>query len=101
MLKGELPHKNIGTIHNFQGAEFLVIIFSCVVFRKEDSAFFIDRQPNLLNVAISRAKELFIMVGSEERLKNTHYFGIAIDYIKQNGLFTRASEWESDRQSAN
>ncbi|MGI2909745.1 AAA domain-containing protein [Tolypothrix sp. VBCCA 56010] len=54
----------MGTIHTFQGGEKSVIILSTRQCRKEDSLWFINRRPNLLNVAVSRARELFILVGN-------------------------------------
>ncbi|NIA12406.1 MAG: ATP-binding domain-containing protein [Nitrospiraceae bacterium] len=67
-LKGALKAKKIGTIHKFQGQEAPVVIMSTVV-QGNDSTTFIGVKPNLLNVAISRAKRLFIMVGSSKKLK--------------------------------
>ncbi|OMH41078.1 AAA domain-containing protein [Desulfurobacterium indicum] len=85
-LKGLLESKKIGTVHKFQGQEAPVVIMSTVV-QKNDSTTFIDAKPNLLNVAISRAKHLFIMVGNSKRLKDTNYFGKALEFIRDNGRF--------------
>jgi DNA polymerase III delta prime subunit len=84
-LKELLPKGKIGTVHKFQGQEALVVIMSTVV-QEGDSTSFIDAKPNLLNVAISRAKHLFIMVGSKEVLKNTNYFGRALKKIEREGI---------------
>lgn len=61
-------NKKIGTIHKFQGSEFKVIIFSSVVSGENDSLFFINKDPSLVNVAISRAKELFILIGDKNKI---------------------------------
>jgi hypothetical protein len=58
----------IGTLHKFQGAEFNVIIFSAVIFAPGDSTWFLNSKPNLLNVAVSRAKHLFITCGNFQKL---------------------------------
>lgn len=59
----------IGTIHQFQGVGFEVIIFSPVIFKEKDSSAFMNNHPNMLNVAVSRAKQQFIVVGNHHRLK--------------------------------
>ncbi len=52
-----------GTVHTFQGAERPVIIFSPVYSYSGKGAYFFDRGPNMLNVALSRAKDSFLVVG--------------------------------------
>jgi hypothetical protein len=59
----------IGTIHQFQGVGFEVIIFSSVIFEQNDSPAFLNSRPNMLNVAVSRAKQQFIVVGNYHKLK--------------------------------
>lgn len=102
-LSDLIPGSHIGTIHKFQGSEYPVIIMSTVVFEKNDPVSFIDGSPNLLNVAISRAKQLFIMVGSASKLESqTRYFARALDYIKQHGLFIEGIEFdETDERRKN
>jgi len=56
----------IGTTHALQGAERPIVLFSCVT-TKEDNSDFIDRSSSLLNVAVSRAKNSFILFGDYER----------------------------------
>lgn len=94
-LKDLIPSSHIGTIHKFQGSEFSVIIMSSVVFRDTDSVSFIDGAPNLLNVAVSRAKRLFILVGSYKKLMSTtRYFSKAIEFIKNHGIFIDCVEFD-------
>jgi hypothetical protein len=53
-----------GTVHTFQGAERPVVLFSTVyAFTGSPRSFFFDRRPNLLNVAVSRAKDSFLIFG--------------------------------------
>jgi superfamily I DNA and/or RNA helicase len=55
---------DIGTVHTFQGGEKAAIIFSPYQCQKEHSFWFLNRKPNLLNTAVSRARELFVLVGN-------------------------------------
>ncbi|AZE67423.1 AAA domain-containing protein [Pseudomonas synxantha] len=58
-LDGEMT---VGTVHSFQGAERPVVIFSAVYSKHADGAF-IDRRDSMLNVAVSRAKDSFLVFG--------------------------------------
>jgi hypothetical protein len=60
---------DIGTVHNFQGGEKAAIIFSAYQCHQEHSFWFLNRKPNLLNTAVSRAKELFVLVGNVRELE--------------------------------
>lgn len=52
----------VGTVHSLQGAERPVVIFSPVYSKHEDGGF-IDRRRSMLNVAVSRAKDSFLVFG--------------------------------------
>jgi superfamily I DNA and/or RNA helicase len=56
----------IGTVHVMQGAEREIVLFSTVYGDGDVSVMFFDREnkPNLLNVAVSRAKDSFIVMGN-------------------------------------
>lgn len=60
---------DIGTVHTFQGGEKAAIIFSPYQCHQEHSFWFLNRKPNLLNTAVSRARELFILVGNVRELE--------------------------------
>lgn len=53
---------SIGTVHAFQGAERPVILFSAVYSKHADGGF-VDARPSMLNVAVSRAKDSFLVFG--------------------------------------
>jgi len=57
----------IGTIHALQGAERRVIIFSPVYSKHADDGF-IDLSPSMLNVAVSRAKDAFLVFGDMDTM---------------------------------
>ena len=75
----------MGTVHTFQGGQKSVIILSTRQCDSKDSLWFINRRPNLLNVAVSRARELFILVGNLERLRAGEYSKLLVEYIEQFG----------------
>lgn len=60
----------VGTVHALQGAERHVIIFSTVYTHKDQKNYFFDRGVNMLNVAVSRAKDSFMVIGDEALFKN-------------------------------
>ncbi|MCC5791662.1 MAG: hypothetical protein JJT82_03525 [Legionellaceae bacterium] len=64
-----LGHIPVGTIHTFQGAERSIVIFSSVYGSNNLSGKkFYDSSKNILNVAVSRAKDHFIVFGHREVL---------------------------------
>ncbi|MDZ8141134.1 MAG: AAA domain-containing protein [Nostoc sp. DedQUE04] len=77
--------KSIGTVHTFQGGQKSVIIFSTRQCQSTDSLWFINRRPNLLNVAVSRARELFILVGNLERISEGGHTRELVEYIREFG----------------
>ena len=57
----------VGTVHSLQGDERLLVLFSSVYGINDRSlGKFYDRGPNMLNVAVSRAKDAFIAFGHAE-----------------------------------
>ncbi len=60
----------IGTVHALQGAERPVILFSSTYGSNDiGNSYFFDAGVNMLNVAVSRAKDSFILFGCEEIFK--------------------------------
>lgn len=88
----------INTVHALQGAEKPIVAFSLT---QDQGGFFVDRDgPNLLNVAVSRAKDCFILFASAEVLQSakdvkaaygannktaTDPLGILIAYMNEAG----------------
>lgn len=56
----------VGTVHSLQGAERNVVIFSPVYSVGDigNRHYFFDKGSNMLNVAVSRAKDSFIVIGN-------------------------------------
>lgn len=57
----------VGTVHSLQGAEREIVLFSPVYGEGDTGTMFFDRdnKPNMLNVAVSRAKDSFIVMGNK------------------------------------
>ena len=77
---------SIGTVHKFQGSEWRVIILSTRICRRQDNVAWINRRPNLLNVAVSRAKELLILVGNLYQLERGRYTRQLVEHIQTQGV---------------
>jgi hypothetical protein len=60
----------IGTVHALQGAERPVVLFSSTYGSNDiGNSYFFDAGVNMLNVAVSRAKDSFVLFGVEEIFK--------------------------------
>lgn len=53
----------VGTVHALQGAERAIVLFSPTYGTTPPDAFY-DQAPNMLNVAVSRARDSFIVIGN-------------------------------------
>lgn len=79
LLRRELKRKGlegvtVGTVHVLQGAERRVVIFSPVYGPGEVGQMMFDRSVNMLNVAVSRAMDSFLVFGNTNVFnpKDTH-----------------------------
>jgi very-short-patch-repair endonuclease len=86
----------VDTIHKFQGDEKDIIIFSTVLSQNnyENLTFFYMNNPNLFNVAITRARAHLFVVGDREYLVNT-----GIEYLKNFVEYSFQIEGEKDAKS--
>lgn len=76
----------IGTVHALQGAERPIVLFSMVYGSDDKGTLFFDRdnKPNMLNVAVSRAKDNFIVFANTRILnkKAKTPSGILANFLK-------------------
>ncbi len=72
-----------GTVHRFQGGERNVVLFSHVIADGEPR--FLNSRVNLLNVAVSRAQQCFIFIGSLNALSRGTYTSLLKDRLLQFG----------------
>ena len=67
----QLSHIKIGTVHTFQGSERDIIVFSTVYGKNagDPKNFFFNRgETDMLNVAVTRAKKVLIILGNKNLL---------------------------------
>ena len=72
----KVDHIKLGTVHALQGAERNIVLFSSVYSNEDEGTLFFDKdnKPNMLNVAVSRARDSFILFGDTrifDETKNT------------------------------
>ncbi|CDL84197.1 AAA domain-containing protein [Xenorhabdus szentirmaii] len=83
----------IGTVHQFQGVGFEVIIYSPVIFHPLDTPNFQNDSPNMLNVVVSRAKQQLIIVGNYHRLRQAGgYLKVLADRVAEDFLLEQGSQ---------
>lgn len=79
-LRKVVPNIDISTIHKFQGREKDVIIFSTV----DNVLTEFSGDPQIINVAVSRAKNKFILVASKQEQPKGSILDDLIGYIQYN-----------------
>ncbi len=77
----------IGTVHTFQGKQALAVFF---VLGGDQSTLgaieWASRKPNLLNVAVTRARSRFYMIGDYNLWKKWPYFEVAAKQLERRKL---------------
>ncbi|WP_274557120.1 DEAD/DEAH box helicase [Streptomyces spiramyceticus] len=76
-LRGLVPYDRVGTVHTAQGKEADVVIL--VLGTHPDAAGsrrWAAAKPNLLNVAVSRAKRRLIVIGNHESWRGQRHFSV-------------------------
>ncbi len=71
------PGVTTGTVHRFQGGERPIVLFSTVVTRPR-SLGFLNERVNLVNVAVSRAREHLVVVGDPPVLEAGRCTGLLV-----------------------
>lgn len=74
---------NIGTVHTFQGKESHTVILALGCDKnKQGGAIWASSKPNLLNVAVTRAKKNLFVVGDSSIWADKLYFSDCFDNLK-------------------
>lgn len=77
--------ENCGTIHTFQGKEAneVLLVLGCDSQSRKKAADWLGKKPNIINVAVSRAKYRLGIIGDYELWENIMYVNTACKYLKQ------------------
>lgn len=72
----EWTNKHIGTVHTFQGreADTVVFILGAPLDESKGARHWAGKEPNLLNVAVTRAKRRLYVIGNLKAWENVGYF---------------------------
>lgn len=102
IIEENLKFVDVGTVHTFQGDEKDTIYMSSAITAHSSPKTFdwIKNNQELINVATTRAKKEFIMVGDFEEIrkrsnKTNDYYELA-NYVKKNGKEVELSEVKGD-----
>lgn len=99
LSEAEFDVPRIGTIEEFQGQEFDVIILStvrsCEEYLSSDIAHSLGfvASPKRLNVAISRSKSLLIVIGNPKLLCQDTYWRYVVKYCIDMGCYVGCEFW--------
>lgn len=89
-LKRKFPNfekwttRSIGTVHTFQGKEADIVYFvTGTDIDTDGAANWSCMKPNLLNVAVTRAKKAFYVVGDVDRFKEKQYYNVIQSHFER------------------
>lgn len=94
LREAEFPLPKVGTVEDFQGQEFDVVLLSTVRSSRDYIACDVEHSlgfvsnPRRLNVAISRPKALLVVIGNPALLSYDTYWRTVIGYCMENGAYT-------------
>lgn len=92
-LPADLAGKiTVGTAHRLQGAERPIILFSAVYGTGSAQAGFIDVNPELMNVAVSRAKDLLVVFAAPNRWNTGRVFSVMSRFAQRAAVEMPAAE---------
>lgn len=84
----------VGTIHTFQGkeAEAVILVLGAPQDASAGARCWAGRSPNLLNVAVSRAKRRLYVIGNHEAWKNAGAFRVLSSSIRIQPAFSSTGD---------
>ena len=82
------------TVHSFQGDERDLMIFSPVISHGVDERGFLERNPNLFNVAITRARSALVVVGDRQAALES-----GVKYLERFARYVKQIEHKTEPRS--
>lgn len=89
----------VSTVDGFQGREKDVIVLSTVRSNERGQVGFLDDWRRL-NVALTRARVLLVVVGNEDTLRNDQHWRSWIGWVKKNGAVATETGDGLDKESS-
>lgn len=75
-------NNSVGTVHTFQGKEAEIVYFVCGTDETtKGAANWSCNKPNILNVAVTRAKKDFYIIGNISLFKDKQYYSVIFKEI--------------------
>ena len=105
IIEDEIPDIECGTVHAFQGHEKRIVIYATTKYwrggNSSDFGYLLEGEisGNLLNVAVSRAREKFIIIGSRELFNSAGIYNLLYGYIQSKGYVANNPVEGYDRES--
>lgn len=110
LIKKKLPDTKkkgcaitVGTVHRLQGAERGIVIFSPVYGEDHKHGMFFDNGRNMMNVAVSRAKDSFLVFGNVSLFKpdkSSSPSGLLAKYLFEHAENDLASATQSGQSAS-
>lgn len=90
---------NIGTVHTFQGKEndTVILVLGCDS-NNEGGAVWASSKPNLLNVAVTRAKKHLFIIGDSNVWCGKPHFNKAYQALAQHNLSDKSEQTKQQQQ---
>lgn len=82
----------VGTVDGFQGQERHIICISLVRSNNRNEIGFLQ-DIRRMNVALTRAKQMLIVIGDSATLANHPFYKNFIQYVEENNAYRSAWEW--------
>ena len=79
----EIKDDSVGTVHTFQGKETDVVFILLGGNTATNSKSWVSSKPNILNVAVTRAKKRIYIIGDKNIWKKHNYFQNTINILDQ------------------
>lgn len=79
----EIKDDSVGTVHTFQGKETDVVFLLLGGNTATNSKSWVSSKPNILNVAVTRAKKRIYIIGDKNIWKKHNYFKNTINILDQ------------------
>lgn len=95
MLKDSFPENAFNnsiegmcnTVDSFQGKEFDIVIVSGVRSNPKGNLGFIQHSPSRINVSLSRARKLLVVVADADTYRKNEYFRKYLSYVRKEGYY--------------